>query len=115
MITTCTRHLSVEATRAIVSGLDDVFAPGPARLNGFFARRCRVEDVTTFAQPDLKRPPSAPPPSRRYQSAGYRVKRLLLGLALTTSQLVHERVSKRVALAVFSLGSQPTLFPVRGT
>src|SRR4029450_3651215 len=49
-------------------------------------------------------PPTAPAPapSRRYQSAGYRVKTLLLGPALKTSQLSHQRVSKRVALAVFS-------------
>ncbi|HEY6706467.1 MAG TPA: hypothetical protein VJB61_02610 [Actinomycetota bacterium] len=40
--------------------------------------------------------------SRRYQSVGYRTKKLLLGPALKTSQLAHERVSKRVALAVFS-------------
>jgi amino acid transporter len=40
--------------------------------------------------------------SRRYQSVGYRAKRLLLGPPLQTSQLSHERVSKRVALAVFS-------------
>src|SRR5215218_5314867 len=46
--------------------------------------------------------PSPPKRSRRYPSAGYRAKRVLLGPALRTSQLVHERVSKRVALAVFS-------------
>jgi amino acid transporter len=40
--------------------------------------------------------------SRRYQSVGYRAKRVLLGPALETSQLSHERISKRVALAVFS-------------
>ena len=54
------------------------------------------------------RPPLHPLPSpptkrsRRYESAGYRAKRILLGPALRTSQLVHERISKRVALAVFS-------------
>ena len=60
--------------------------------------------MTARPQPDRKRRPAAPAPaaSRRYQSAGYRAKRALLGPALTTSQLVHERVSKRVALAVFS-------------
>jgi amino acid transporter len=58
--------------------------------------------VTALRQPDLRPPPPAPAPSRRYQSVGYRAKRLLLGPALTTAQLVHERVSKRVALAVFS-------------
>jgi amino acid transporter len=40
--------------------------------------------------------------SSRYQSVGYRAKRVLLGPALKTSQLVHERITKRVALAVFS-------------
>jgi amino acid transporter len=46
--------------------------------------------------------PSPPKRSRRYESPGYRAKRVLLGPALRTSQLVHERISKRVALAVFS-------------
>jgi amino acid transporter len=55
---------------------------------------------TTRPQPTPTRP--SPPPSRRYQSLGYRTKRVLLGPALRTSQLVHERISKRVALAVFS-------------
>jgi len=58
--------------------------------------------VSALRQPTLKRPPTAPATSRRYQSRGYRTKRLLLGPALTTSQLAHQRVSKRVALAVFS-------------
>jgi hypothetical protein len=58
--------------------------------------------VTALPEPDLKRPPPTPAPSRRYQSLGYRAKRLLLGRALETSQLAHERVSKRIALAVFS-------------
>jgi amino acid transporter len=58
--------------------------------------------VSASPKPDLKRPPSAPATSRRYQSAGYRAKKLLLGPALKTSELVHERISKRVALAVFS-------------
>jgi amino acid transporter len=58
--------------------------------------------VSALPQPDLQRPPSAPATSRRYQSVGYRTKKLLLGPALKTSQLVQERVSKRVALAVFS-------------
>jgi amino acid transporter len=46
--------------------------------------------------------PSRPARSRRYESVGYRAKRVLLGPALRTSQLVHERITKRVALAVFS-------------
>jgi amino acid transporter len=44
----------------------------------------------------------APPVSRRYQSPGYRAKKVLLGPPLKTSQLIHERITKRVALAVFS-------------
>jgi amino acid transporter len=58
--------------------------------------------VSALLRPAPPRPPSAPATSRRYQSAGYRAKKLLLGPALRTSQLVHERISKRVALAVFS-------------
>ena len=50
----------------------------------------------------LKPLPSPPTRSRRYRSVGYRAKSVLLGPALKTSQLVHERISKRVALAVFS-------------
>jgi amino acid transporter len=37
-----------------------------------------------------------------YQSPGYRLKKALLGRALPTSRLVHERLRKLVALAVFS-------------
>jgi amino acid transporter len=58
--------------------------------------------MSALRRPTLQRPPSAPAPSRRYQSLGYRAKKLLLGPPLKTSQLAHERVSKRVALAVFS-------------
>jgi amino acid transporter len=58
--------------------------------------------VSALPRPAPPRPPTAPATSRRYQSAGYRAKKLLLGPALRTSQLVHERISKRVALAVFS-------------
>jgi amino acid transporter len=58
--------------------------------------------VPALRQPTQQRPPSAPAPSRRYQSLGYRAKKLLLGPPLKTSQLTNERVSKRVALAVFS-------------
>ena len=53
-------------------------------------------------KPPLEAVPSRPPRSRRYESPGYRAKRVLLGPALRTSQLLHERISKRVALAVFS-------------
>jgi amino acid transporter len=65
--------------------------------------------VSTQARPDLdgsgERPvlgTASSVPSQRYQSFAYRGKRILLGPALKTSQLVHERISKRVALAVFS-------------
>jgi amino acid transporter len=58
--------------------------------------------VSALPRPDLQPPPPAPATSRRYQSLGYRAKKLLLGPALRTSQLAHERVSKRVGLAVFS-------------
>ena len=65
--------------------------------------------MSTQARPELdgsrERPvlgTASSVPSQRYQSFGYRGKRILLGPALKTSQLVHERISKRVALAVFS-------------
>jgi amino acid transporter len=47
-------------------------------------------------------PPAAAPHSRRYQSIGYRAKRVVLGPPLKTSDLVQERITKKVALAVFS-------------
>ena len=57
-------------------------------------------------QPKIRpEPPSSssqPQRSRRYESPGYRAKRVLLGPALNTAQRVHERITKRVALAVFS-------------
>ncbi|HEV2921781.1 MAG TPA: amino acid permease, partial [Actinomycetota bacterium] len=43
-----------------------------------------------------------PPAQERYESLGYRAKRALLGPPFKTAQLAHERISKRVALAVFS-------------
>jgi amino acid transporter len=43
-----------------------------------------------------------PPDQERYESLGYRAKRALLGPPFKTAQLAHERISKRVALAVFS-------------
>jgi amino acid transporter len=58
--------------------------------------------ATQPSRPHLEPLPSIPPTSRRYRSVGYRTKSVLLGPALKTSQLVHERISKRVALAVFS-------------
>jgi amino acid transporter len=62
-------------------------------------------DTQSEAQPRLEAVPEAPPPQEgvgEYQSLGYRAKRLLLGPPFKTTQLVHERISKRVALAVFS-------------
>ncbi|MCI0688375.1 MAG: APC family permease, partial [Sporichthyaceae bacterium] len=53
------------------------------------------------APPPTRSRPTAPS-SRRHQSVGYRAKKVLLGPPLKTSQLVHERITKRVALAVFS-------------
>jgi amino acid transporter len=53
------------------------------------------------AKPSLRQMP-APPAEERYQSPSYRAKRLLLGPPFKTAQLAHERISKRVALAVFS-------------
>ena len=58
--------------------------------------------MATGSEPKLKEVPPVPRESRRYQSPVYRAKRVLLGAPLKTSQLVHERISKRVALAVFS-------------
>jgi amino acid transporter len=58
--------------------------------------------VQAKSKPPLEPAPSRPARSRRYESLGYRAKRVLLGPALRTSQLFHERISKRVALAVFS-------------
>jgi amino acid transporter len=63
-------------------------------------------DTQSEEQPRLEAVPEVPPPSQEgvgeYQSLGYRAKRLLLGPPFKTTQLVHERISKRVALAVFS-------------
>src|SRR5919108_2260557 len=62
-------------------------------------------DIQSEAQPRLEAVPEAPPSQEgvgEYQSLGYRAKRLLLGPPFKTTQLVHERISKRVALAVFS-------------
>src|SRR6266496_2787998 len=68
-----------------------------------------AEAVSIQARPELDGPPEGPVsgtasnrPSQRYQSLGYRGKRVLLGPPLKTSQLVNERISKRIALAVFS-------------
>jgi amino acid transporter len=58
-------------------------------------------DLDPKAKPSLPRLPR-PEAEERYQSLGYRTKRLLLGPPFKTAQLAHERISKRVALAVFS-------------
>jgi amino acid transporter len=58
--------------------------------------------VSVPSRPDLEAVPALPKGARPYQSPGYRLKRLLLGAPLRTAQLVHERIPKRVALAVFS-------------
>ncbi len=65
--------------------------------------------MSTQARPELEGPPERPTtesranvPSQRYQSLSYRAKRVLLGPPLKTSELVDERITKRVALAVFS-------------
>ncbi len=52
--------------------------------------------------PDLEVVPRLPRGARPFQSPGYRLKRLLLGGPLRTAQLDHERIPKRIALAVFS-------------
>src|SRR6266496_4341041 len=68
-----------------------------------------AEAVSIQARPELDGPPERPVagtasnvPSQRYQSLGYRGKRILLGPPLKTSDLAQERITKRVALAVFS-------------
>src|SRR5215207_8691459 len=75
--------------------------PGPGSHQPSSEEHPTVSAPSTIRpQPSPTRP--SPPPSRRYQSVGYRAKRVLLGPALRTSQLVHERITKRIALAVFS-------------
>jgi amino acid transporter len=62
-------------------------------------------DTKSQAQPRLDAVPEIPTSQEgvgEYQSLGYRTKRLLLGPPFKTTQLMHERISKRVALAVFS-------------
>lgn len=46
--------------------------------------------------------PEGPQAGTPYRSLGYRAKRLFLGPPFRTAQLVHERITKRIALAVFS-------------
>ena len=63
------------------------------------------ELVPAVAPPVVDEPP--PPRSDGYQPASatwplYRLKRLVLGAPLQTKRLVHERLRKLLALAVFS-------------
>ncbi len=58
--------------------------------------------MSVVSRPGLDAVPPLPPGARPYRSPGYRLKRLLLGAPLRTAQLMHERIPKRVALAVFS-------------
>jgi sortase A len=62
--------------------------------------------VATVRQKSDKAPPAPPAPDddqeTGYRSLGYRAKRALLGPPFRTAQLSHERIRKRVALAVFS-------------
>jgi hypothetical protein len=58
-------------------------------------------DLEPKSKPGLQRLPP-PDAEERYQSLGYRAKKALLGPPFKTAQLAHERISKRVALAVFS-------------
>jgi amino acid transporter len=53
-------------------------------------------------QPALRAVPFDASKVKPYRSLGYRTKRLLLGPPFRTTQLVHERIPKRIALAVFS-------------
>jgi amino acid transporter len=60
--------------------------------------RVRVEAPPGPRLEPVPRPEAFPP----YESFGYRAKRLLLGRPLRTTEATHERIPKRVALAVFS-------------
>src|SRR6266542_3262312 len=80
-----------------------------------------AEAVSIQARPELDGPPEGPVsgtasnrPSQRYQSLGYRGKRVLLGPPLKTSQLVNERITKRVALVVFSYRQVIDAYPSAG-
>jgi len=64
-------------------------------------------------KPKLTALPSVRRRAGRYQSPRYRAKRLLLGGPLQTSQLANERITKTVALAVFS--SDPISSTAYGT
>jgi len=75
------------------------------RVTGSLGGRGREGGLTQRTAP--REPGSAPAPAAAfepigYQSPTYRLKNLLVGPPLATSQLVHERLRKLVALAVFS-------------
>jgi amino acid transporter len=62
-------------------------------------------DVAATGAPRPAPPPPAPPENAPFEvpeSLGYRVKNRLLGPPLDTEQLVHERLGKPTALAVFA-------------
>jgi amino acid transporter len=60
------------------------------------------EDLTVSNTPASPGPPAAPPTIELPESLGYRIKNRLLGPPLDTEQLVHERLGKPTALAVFA-------------
>ena len=75
------------------------------RVTGSLGDRGREGGLTQRTAP--REPGSAPAPAAAfepigYQSPTYRLKNLLVGPPLATSRLVHERLRKLVALAVFS-------------
>src|SRR5713226_10091097 len=58
--------------------------------------------ATPERQPAFLKPRPSPPVVTVDEPAGYRVKNKLLGPPLNTDQLVHERLGKPTALAVFA-------------
>src|SRR5262245_55470171 len=54
------------------------------------------------AEPAYLTPKASPPPVALEEPRSYRVKNKLLGPPLNTDQLVHERLGKPTALAVFA-------------
>jgi amino acid transporter len=62
------------------------------------------DDPRATAQAPVPRLEPVPSPDTfpPYESLGYRLKRLLLGRPLRTAEATHERIPKRIALAVFS-------------
>jgi hypothetical protein len=60
-----------------------------------------TRETVSEVRPSAARPRPAPP-SPLPQGPGYGVKRAILGPALPTAHLVHERLGKPTALAVFA-------------